>query len=99
MELTNNSISPVKVLIGEKSTELLSMKQGVYSPLNSVLSSKPVDSNEEINVIRFIPLWGSFDLFSREMVKGSMVFEVPANSVFAQFSWLASDSITISYKK
>ena len=88
IELTNSSKSPVKILIDEKSTELISINQDVFSPLNSILDSKPIENNERIGVVQFTPLWGSFELFTREKVKGSMVFEVPKDIVFVQFSWI-----------
>jgi len=99
VELTNHSESIVKILIDEKAAELITKSQGRFLPINSVSSSEIINNENLNNVIEFSPLWGSVDLLSYEFIKGSLVFEVPPNINFSQFSWLASDSITIAYKE
>ena len=99
VELTNHSESIVKTLIDEKAAELITTKQGRFEPINSVSTSELISNENSNNSIEFSPLWGSVDLLSNEIIKGSLVFEVPPNLDFSQFAWLASDSITISYKE
>ncbi|MDP7194182.1 MAG: hypothetical protein QF496_01215 [Dehalococcoidia bacterium] len=97
VELTNHSNSTVKILIDSKSTELITNKQDFFKPLDSVEKSEAIDNYDSSDLIEFTPLWGSFDLFPNEKIKGSFAFEIPTNIVFVQFAWLASDSITIAY--
>ena len=97
--VTNKKLAWDKTLIDEKAAELITTKQGRFEPINSVSTSELISNENSNNSIEFSPLWGSVDLLSNEIIKGSLVFEVPPNLDFSLFAWLGSDSITISYKE
>lgn len=98
--VTNATSGAVNLTIDESAVELTTADNAVYRPINVLTrAGQPVgEIDRRLQVIGFVPMWGSLVLEKGTEVRGKMVFEIPTGSKIKTLRWLASDIATIRYE-
>lgn len=97
ISLINATAGSVRIVVDTDAAELRT-NNGTFKPLDATARAQSTGSiNPRMDVPGFIPVWGSLNLESNQVVEGYMVFEVPRDSTFSEFRWSATDSAVVRY--